>query len=653
MAAERVDRRGFLGRAAAAASALSLPLPELAHAAAGSPAAIPLPDAARIRADFQQMVDFGPRYTGTAGHDKFIDWLEEELVAAGTVMLPRETFPLTVWEAERYGLEVDGERVKVSAYYPRSRETGPDGITGPLVYAGVAPLPALDPGLEDLPAALKRYPDQLASWFAGLTGTLRIRPGSILLVDLPMPVPLPSAWLMPLVTHLHWEHHSLADWLTGDYKRPALLPGIVALPLAPLKALGAAGVVFILDASFEAINGGYMPFENDFEDIPALYVDRDTGNTLRRRAASAPKARLTLHAKRHEGTSPALLGYLPGAGDTDEAMFVDSHTDGEGFVEENGGVAIVHLARHFGSLPASQRLKRTLVFSLWPGHMAAHMPQLGGILDRHQDIVRSAAAGITVEHLGCSEWVDTAEKGYHPTGHPDITACWTTQGKVFEIVRDATIANDVPRTALLRPPVQFGVGGALQSAGVPQIGYLAGPYYLLNDAPGSDMDKLDAGLASKQVAWTADILRRLDRVPAAELAAGDPTLGRKSAGPRAKFPAPPPLELAVTLNAPSRARLLRGGKLHGTVTLNRIGLVRLHAVLEYTRRGRRVRTPIADLLLHAPERGATSYALALTPRGRAALRRVDGGRIVLTARFRERRVAHVRHARRRLQRRTG
>ncbi len=499
-------------------------------------------------------------------------------------------------------------------------------------------------------AALKAYPDQLASWISGLTGTLRIRPGSILLVDLPMPVPLPSAWLLPLVTHLHWEHHSQADWLLGDFKRPALLPGIVALPLAPLKALGAAGVVFILDASFDAINGGYMPFENDFEDIPALYVDRDTGNALRRRAAGAPKARLTLHAHRREGTSPALLGYLPGGGREDEAIFLTSHTDGEGFVEENGGVAIVHLARHFGSLPASERLKRALVFSLWPGHMAAHMPQLGGILSRHQDIVRSSVAGITVEHLGCSEWVDTAEKGYHPTGHPDITACWTTQGKVFEITRDATIANDIPRTALLRPPVQFGVGGALQSAGVPQVGYLAGPYYLLNDAPGSDMDKLDAPLAAKQVAWTADIIRRMDAVPAAELAAGDITLGRKTPGKRATFPTPPGLALGVTLNAPSRARLARGGKLHGKLTLNRIGLVRLHAVLEHTRRGRRVRTPIADVLLHVPERGTTTYALALTPRGRAAVRRVESGRIVISARFRERRVANVRRRARRLKR---
>jgi hypothetical protein len=43
-----------------------------------------------------------------------------------------------------------------------------------------------------------------------------------------------------------------------------------------------------------------------------------------------------------------------------------------------------------------------------------------------------------------------------------------------------------------------------------------------------DMDKLDERLASRQVAWIADIMRRLDRVPAAELRTGDPTLGHSS-----------------------------------------------------------------------------------------------------------------------------
>jgi hypothetical protein len=198
----------------------------------------------------------------------------------------------------------------------------------------------------------------------------------------------------------------------------------------------------------------------------------------------------------------------------------------------------VQLARHFASLPRPKRLKRTLVFAAWPGHMTADLPQAQGWIDAHPDIVKRAAAALTVEHLGCSEWNDTLERGYHATGQPETFAVWTTQGKMFELTRDSAVAHRLPRTALLRPPAQFGVGAAFQSAGIPQIGAIAGPEYLLTVAPDGDMDKLDERLAARQIAWLADLTRRLDAVPAAELRSGDPTLGTPGAGSAGPSPKP-------------------------------------------------------------------------------------------------------------------
>jgi hypothetical protein len=103
-------------------------------------------------------------------------------------------------------------------------------------------------------------------------------------------------------------------------------------------------------------------------------------------------------------------------------------------------------------------------------------------------------------------------------------AIWTSQGKLFELVRDSVVAHDLRRTSLMRPPVQFGVGAAFQTAGVPQIGAIAGPEYLLTVSDNGDLDKLDAGLAARQIAWLADLARQLDGVPAADLRSGDPTL---------------------------------------------------------------------------------------------------------------------------------
>jgi hypothetical protein len=599
-----LTRRALLRRTAfvaASASAASWRIDNTwAAPATRARSAVPLPSASAVRADIQRMVDLGPRFTGTAGHGRFVDWLEEELLKAGCVMLPRDHVPVEMWEADGFGLDLlsgSGKgKAKVASYYPRSQETGPAGVSGPLVNAAA---PAANPQ------------------------------GAIFLVDLPAPAPLTAGAFLPLTTYTYWPGHTDADFAASDYKRPWIAPGVSGAPTAQYKAQGAIGVVYILDAPYEAIRDIYAPFENGFEDLPALFVDRDTGAKLRELALSAPMTKLTLTAKRKKTTAPAILGYLPGAAGNDEALFLNSHTDGEGFVEENGGVGMVGLARHFGSLPAAQRLKRSLVFSLWPGHMAPDMPQLKGVLEAHPEIVRSSVAGITVEHLGCTEWIDTPDKGYHATGEAELLGVWTTQGKVFDICKEETAAHDIQRAALLRPPVQFGVGGALQTAGVPQVGFLAGPYYLLSNAPGGDMEKLDAPLAARQVAWTAAMLRRFDATAASELAAGDPTLGTKSDGPRAKFPPRPALRLALALNPVSAKSLLSRRKVSGSVTMNRTGRVRLSAVLE---RGRSTVTLGARTVVVKRD-GKTGFALPLTARGRRALRRSAHGTVVLTARF--------------------
>jgi hypothetical protein len=148
-----------------------------------------------------------------------------------------------------------------------------------------------------------------------------------------------------------------------------------------------------------------------------------------------------------------------------------------------------------------------------------------GWMDAHPDIVKRAAAALTVEHLGCTEWVDTVGGGYRATGEPEPFFVWTTQGKMFELTRDTVVAHRLARTALMRPPLQFGVGSPYQSTGVPQIGAIAGPEYLLTVSPNGDLDKLDARLAARQIAWLADLARRIDPVPASALRQGDPTLG--------------------------------------------------------------------------------------------------------------------------------
>jgi hypothetical protein len=225
------------------------------------------------------------------------------------------------------------------------------------------------------------------------------------------------------------------------------------------------------------------------------------------------------------------------------------------------------------------------------------------------------------------------KNGYHATGETEFYGVWTTQGKMFELTRDAVAAADLPHQALLRPPLQFGVGGAFQTTGVPQIAFLAGPTYLLTISPSGEMGKLDADLAARQVAWIADLVRRIDPIPAAELRQGDPTLGSQKPGARVSHPeacGPAAPAMHVNVEGVTRGALRRGRPLRGKVTVTRPGYVRLRAVLE---RGR-ARTSLADVVMRMTQPGTRRFRLRTPRRGRTALRAPGRFRVLLTGRYR-------------------
>ncbi len=526
---QATTRRTFLanaGAVTASAAAAAYAPPAWAHRPKRT-RGTPLPSAHQVRKEFTRMVEFGPRLTASKEHDNYVAWLEDEFERAGLQMAPDDPYTTDRWLAEDYRLDVlDGPtagRVKLATYYTRSQETPPQGLTGPLVYGGTAPaLAASGTDLNALQAAIERYPSELQSWTQGIAGLLSGAQGSILVVDLPFPAPITAGAFLPIATYLNWPGHTVADWAQSDYKRSWIMPGL-GVPLAPFQELGAAGVVFIVDASYESLVGSYLPFTHGFEPLPAVYVDRDTGRALRAQAGGRPKTRLKLTASRGNAPTRAITAVLPGK--STETLIFNTHTDGQGFAEENGGVAFLQLARHFASLPRHKRLNRTLVFAAWPGHMVADLPQTQGWIDAHPDLVTRAAAALTVEHLGCTEWVDSLGRGYHATGDAEMFGIWTTQGKMFDLTKATVQDHAIPRAALLRPPAQFGVGAAFQSSGVPQIGAIAGPEYLLTISKNGDLDKLDERLAARQIRWLADLAWRLDGVSAADLRQGNPTLG--------------------------------------------------------------------------------------------------------------------------------
>src|SRR5438132_8259616 len=99
-------------------------------------------------------------------------------------------------------------------------------------------------------------------------------------------------------------------------------------------------------------------------------------------------------------------------------------------------------------------------------------------------------------------------------------AIWHSQTPIIAPTIEAMRADNFIRSSALRPAGDYmiAVGGPLHKAGVPSLSYIAGPNYLV--ALGDHLDKLDPGLFRSELAWTADIVQRLDQLPAAALESG-------------------------------------------------------------------------------------------------------------------------------------
>jgi hypothetical protein len=486
-----------------------------------------LPTARDMSRDVKHMVDLGQRLPGSDSHNAFIDWLDDGFRSAGCQMLPRDEFPFNRWLAETWSLELlEGPGrgvVPVSAYMPYSGNTPSSGVTAPLAYLGPVPSLALAGDPQDsvsLRAAIERLRGELADWakaaIAGIPGGVA---GRIVLVD-SQTAPLTEGDFAPLTTYAY--DPGTSPLATPNFKRIALS---LIPPASVFAGAGAAGLIVALDASPACAAGTYGPYGSAITGLPGLLIDRDTSARLRRYAQASPKARLTLTASVKHTSTSQLVGILPGDGSTNEVMVLNTHTDGMNAFEENGGIGLVWLARYFASLPKRHRLKRSLVFSAVSGHFAGPaLPQTRGFIDRHPDLVSRAAVSVTIEHLGASEWLDDAH-GYHPTGRPDMFVIWHSQTPIAGAVIESMVANDLRHSRALRPAGDYmiAVGTAFNESGVPTVSSIVAPNYMVSWADGGHFDKFMPARAAQEVRWAADLVTRLDSVPAAQLAAGDST----------------------------------------------------------------------------------------------------------------------------------
>lgn len=494
-------RRGFLTRSAATAATVgaagtlmgattdAVAAGKKERKVPGAYGEVSLPDARQVEADYQRMVDFGPRLPGYEEHLEFCDWIEDEFVKAGLELLPTDQIPYSRWRPGAISLQVGNQTFEPATTYVRVPGTPPEGITAPLVVDGE--------GSVD---------------------------GKIVLVDADVPTPRTAGLFIAMADYWQWRGHTAFEAAAEEFERFAFSDWP---SLGPYADQGAKAVIFISRASRPEVEGNWSPHQAGVQRIPGLVIDRDMGAELKALAASQPDANLKLEAGWKDTFVPQITAVLPG--ESDEILIINSHTDGQNAFEENGAVALVHMARHFASLSGKRKLNRTLVFVAWPGHMASvrdrpedrnTLPEQFGWITQHKELFDRTVAAVTIEHLGATRWTDDPEKGYHDTGMSDFYAIWTTLGAMQDLCKVALKESDLQRHALLRPPIQVTPGVAWHHRGIPHVAGISAPKYLVRVSENGDIDKLDAELAARQTAFYAHVVKLLDSADPAALKAG-------------------------------------------------------------------------------------------------------------------------------------
>jgi hypothetical protein len=515
-----------------------------------------IPSADEIWKWQDQLVRFGTRYTGSSGHTSYVDWLSEHFAAIPGFTLRRDRLTFNRWLARDYSLSittptVDNPRpVPVTYYYPYSGKTSDVGVTGKLVDLGS--YPADSPGSSDTsytpefwaPArgaiALVRAAPSTFSLDTGQTATGGYEPGK----SSTQAAADYEAYAAAAVTSPAWQ---------GIFN---------AIPLLDAKNVGVLGVVCTWTGmpDDEVINQ-YNPFTTPYPSpsglatphdagCPALWVGDSTGSELAQAASTGQaQATLVLTADITVGAATETIwGWLKGSGSTGENMIVNTHTDGPNATEENGGLGLLALAKHFAERPTRNR---DLYFALVTGHFQLPQftrtipdarPVVGNdatsvwMLD-HPDIYQRAVMAATVEHLGCTMWTNDPVTGmYAATGGYDWGATYTVQRKNAAMNAEqnaylSAVASvnqegwpNYP-TATMLPgtnPLYLGEGAPLYAAGIGTVSLIPMPTYLLQAGDAQhpeqlDLDKLDKNLMYGQIVTFAKAIETLDYTGASSL----------------------------------------------------------------------------------------------------------------------------------------
>jgi hypothetical protein len=489
------------GLAACATAATQIASPTPGHVASA------VPSVDTLDGWLKQLHRFGPiRATGTPQCRAFEEWLAVEFTKLGCT-IERDQFKLTSWECniEDCSIEVKEEggatrKLEVIAYYPFGGSTrGKPSVTGKVLFGGI--------GEQCGPDVLKKYTEAELK-------------DAIVVIDMPL---------------AGGGTRSVVKFYPESF--PAQLPPVPTVPRianqggrGPREALEAKcrGIIFCYsDVSDEAARYNYLPFSDKHRTIPGVWVGRKSTEYLKSisgRATATVRcdARLTPNAR-----ADTLVATLKGQ--TDEVIFMTTHTDGPNEVNDDGALGLLAAATYLSKVP---NRKRTVVFSLPTGHYASGAiadPVTGsgrragtaGVIIKWDHVIKKTVAQIHLEQMGAMEWLDLPS-GWQATGRP-AQENWiptpATHETTIRMFMATTQGLDPKwsRSGMVESGQAPGEGGQLRSMGIPGIGLMGSPHYFFRCDPKGVIDKLNPNVFHNQVIIATRLLAMMDRLSPAQM----------------------------------------------------------------------------------------------------------------------------------------
>ncbi|SMC76872.1 hypothetical protein [Lentzea albidocapillata] len=285
---------------------------------------------------------------------------------------------------------------------------------------------------------------------------------------------------------------------------------------------GAAGLVVAFPFPHEQVKGYWDPHLGTHYRVPGVFVGSDAAARL------VPGTRTTIGvlAARVPAVTRSLVATLPGL--SGERIVLDTNTDGVGWVQENGTVALLALAEHFARLPLRCR-PRTIEFVFATGHL--HRPAEGSefrarALDAEYDS-GSVAFAFVLEHLGTQEFLPR-DGSLQPTGLAEPSGWFAGSPVLTRTAATALAGRSVDRTFVLPgsdPPVPGrvppqcsfgGIGTHFHSHLIPTMAMISGPWTLW--APSFGARAVDHDRMRRQVLAAGDAITALAPLPRDQIA---------------------------------------------------------------------------------------------------------------------------------------